>query len=205
MDIFWRDVSPEAARNSLNVAICGLRKSLKFNRSDFDHILFEDDQYLLNPSMKMWIDVEEFMQHYETGHVLERKGKLIDAIREYEIADDLYHGDFLKDDLYEDWTILRRDSLKENYLVILDRLSRYYLDQQRYTHSIHFCQKILAEDNWREDAHRRLMLCYSRLGQRNLALRQYDFCAQALTEELEVSPMRETVDLFNRIRREENV
>jgi hypothetical protein len=43
-------------------------------------------------------------------------------MREYEIAESLYQGDFPEEDLGEDWLIPRREGLKDSYLVILDRL-----------------------------------------------------------------------------------
>ncbi len=67
------------------------------------------------------------------------------------------------------------------------------------------CLKLLGCDNCREDAHCRLMRCYSRQGQLQLALRQYHSCAAALRTELDVAPAPATTDLFNRIRRREVV
>jgi len=155
--------------------------------------------------MAVWVDVEEFMKRYEAGQSFERKGKLGEAVREYEVAEGLYQGDLLEEDLYEDWLIPRREGLKDSYLVILDRLSRYYLKEKRYATCIHLCQKILAKDDCREDAHRRLMRCYGQQGQRNLALRQSHLCAETLARVLDVSPMKETVALYHQIRRGEAV
>jgi DNA-binding SARP family transcriptional activator len=205
MDIFWRNYSPESARNNLNVAIFGLRKALKADRPDFDHIIFKDEHYMFNPNMNVWVDFEEFMQHYETGHIFQRKGALPEAIREYEIAEDLYQGDFLEEDLYEDWPMLQREALRESFLNILDELIRYYFNDKKYPVCIRICQKLLTKDSWREDCHRRLMRCYSILGQRNLALRQYDLCIQALERELDVRPSHETHALYQRIRNGEPV
>ena len=205
MDLFWRDIDPDAARNNLNVAIYGLRQALRAMRPDFSHILFQDDCYLLNPALGVWIDVEEFVQRYEAGQTSERRGKLTEAIREYEAAEGLYQGDFLEEDLYEEWPMARREGLKDSYLFILDQLSRHYFDKRRYTACIHLSQKILAKDNCREEAHRRLMRCYSRQGQRNLALRQYFICVETLQSTLDVSPMDETTALCRRIREGETI
>ena len=205
MDLFWRDSDPEAARNNLNVAIYGLRQAFRAARPDFSHILFEDDSYLFNPGMEVWGDAEEFVGHFEAGQTLGRNGKLAKAMREYEIAEELYQGDFLEEDLYSDWPIPQREGLMDNYFAMLDRLSRYCLEEKRYASCIHLCRKILTKDHCREDAHRRLMRCYSEQGQRNLALRQYHICLEKLREELDVPPMDETVMLYRRIRNGESV
>ena len=205
MDLFWRDADPDAARNNLNVAIYGLRQAFRTARPDFSHILFEDDCYLLNPDMGMWVDAEEFVERFEAGQTLKRKGKSAEAMREYEIAEGLYQGDFLEEDLYMDWPIPRREGLKDHYLTVLERLSTYCLEQKRYASCIHLCRKILAKDPCREDAHRRLMRCYSQQGQRNLALRQYSVCTEALRDELEVMPLDRTMALYRQIRSGERV
>jgi DNA-binding SARP family transcriptional activator len=200
MDLFWRGADPDAARNNLNVAIYGLRQALRAGRPDFSHILFQDDHYLLNPSMALWVDAEEFLEHCERGCTLEKEKRAAPAVAEYEVAEGLYQGDFLEEDLYEDWPMLQREGLRDSYLVILERLSRYYLESQRYAMCIHLCQKILAKDDCREDAHRRLMRCYCRQGQPYLALRQYHLCAETLQKELEVPPMGETLALYEQVR-----
>ena len=199
MDLFWREADPEAARKSLNVAIYSLRQAFRAMRPDFSPVLFQDDAYLLNPAMKVWVDVEEFEQYYKAGRSFERGGKLPEAVREYELAENLYQGDFLEEDLYEDWPILQRESVKDNYLDILERLSRYYLEEKSYATCINLCQKILAKDDCREDAHRRLMQCYSRQGQPNLALRQYHLCIETLAKALDISPAPYTLTLYLQI------
>jgi DNA-binding SARP family transcriptional activator len=205
MELFWPETDPESARNNLNVAVYALRQAFRAIRPDFSCLLFQDDHYLLNPTLTLWADFEQFNRYYQQGRRLEQQGQLAEAIREYELAESLYEGDFMEEDLYEDWSILQRESLKDNYLIILERLSRYYLEQQRYTTCVHLCQKILAKDDCREDAHRRLMRCYYQRGQPHLALRQYHRCVEALAQVLDVSPTPETVTLYERIRNREAV
>ena len=199
IDTFWREADPEAAAKNLYVAIHGLRQAFKSVQPDFPHILFYDDHYFLNPDMDVWVDMEEFSKRYQAGQSLERRGSLTDAMQEYEAAENLYKGNLLEEDLYEDWIIPLRQGLLDNYLTILDHLSRYYLGEERYRICIQVCQKILARDDCHEDAHRRLMRCYSRQGKRNLAIKQYQTCTEALNRELGVHPMPETTELYQRV------
>jgi DNA-binding SARP family transcriptional activator len=60
-------------------------------------------------------------------------------------------------------------------------------------------QDILSKDQYHESAHRGLMLCYYRLGDRASAVRQYQACAKILREELDLSPAPETGKLFLKI------
>jgi DNA-binding SARP family transcriptional activator len=205
MDNLWRDADPVAARNSLYVAIYGLRQAFKAVLPGFNPVLFEDDRYCLNPAMSVWLDVEEFLRLFQSGQELEQSGKLEETIQTYESAANLYQGDFLADDLYEEWPVLTRERLRITYLDTLDRLSRIYFNQGQYLACINLCHLTLTRDNCREDAHRRLMRCYSRQGQHQLALSQFQVCVDTLRSELGVEPEMVTMQLAERIKRRENV
>jgi DNA-binding SARP family transcriptional activator len=204
MEVFWPEAAPESARNRLNVALHSLRRALR-PAADVPVILFEEGAYHLNPDLHLWLDVDEFERHVQAGQRLERTGQLAPATAEYEVAIGLYQGDFLADDPYEGWPVLTRERLRVAYLDTLDRLSQIYFGQGQYAACVTLCQLILARDNCREDAHCRLMRCYSRQGQPHLALRQYEACLGALRAELDVAPATATTQLYEQIRRREQV
>jgi DNA-binding SARP family transcriptional activator len=199
MDVFWPDVDPGDTRRNLHQAIYGLRQTLRRRQPALQPIQFTKNCYLLEPGMGIWLDFEEFERHVQVGRHLETAGPLSDAMAEYNIAEGLYQGDFLEEDLYEDWPRLQRRYLRNLYLDIADRLSAYYVQQREYTAVMALCQKILVKDNCREEAYRRLMQCYLAQGQRHLAIRQYQTCVQALEEELDLTPSEKTVELYQHI------
>ena len=205
MDSFWREADPVAARNNLYVAIYGLRQAFKAVLPGFNPILFEEDHYCLNPEMSVWLDVEEFLQLYHTGQELEQNGRLVETVQAYEAVANLYQGDFLADDLYEEWPVLTRERLRITYLDTLDRLSRIYFNQGQYLACVNLCHLILERDGCREDAHRRLMRCYSRQGQHQLALSQFQACVEALRLRIDVDPEPLTIQLAERIRLREKI
>jgi DNA-binding SARP family transcriptional activator len=92
-----------------------------------------------------------------------------------------------------------------DYLDTLDRLSQIYFTQGQYAACNLVGRLLLERDNCREDAHCRLMRCYSRQGQRYLALRQYQVCVEALRAELDVEPEPTTTQIYECIRRRERV
>jgi DNA-binding SARP family transcriptional activator len=204
MDIFWPDASPEAARNSLNVALHGLRQALRM-AADVPVVLFQDGAYRLNPELRLWLDVDEFERRVEAGRRLEAAGQLSAAAAEYEVAAGLYQGDFLAEDPYEEWPVMTCERLRLAYLDTLDRLSQICFGQGQYGLCASLCQRILIQDSCREDAHCRLMRCYSRQRQHHLGLRQYQICVKTLRDELEVEPSPTTTQLYERIRRREQV
>jgi DNA-binding SARP family transcriptional activator len=199
MDVFWPDMDPDAARNNLNVAIYGLRQALRQRRSDYSHVLYQEGRYLLNPDMPLWTDVETFERLIDSGRKQAAASNYDREVHEYRAAEALYGGDFLEEDIYEDWATSERDRLREGYLTILERLSRYYFDRTDHGTCAVFCRKALDVDPCRERAHRLLMRSYVEQGQSYLALRQYHLCAEKLREELDVSPSEETTFLYQDI------
>lgn len=204
MEVFWPDAAPSVARNNLNVAVYGVRRAFH-TAADMQVVVFENGSYRLHPDLRLWVDVDEFEHHVRAGRQLEAAGELAGAIAEYELAASLYQGDFLADDPYEEWPVLTREHLRLIHLETVDRLSYLYFSQSRYAPCAALCQRILERDPCQEDAHRRLMRCYSRQGQPHLALRQYRICAEALRAELGIDPAPETTALYEQIRRRESV
>jgi len=199
MEVFWPESSPEASRNSLNVAIHGLRQTLR-TATVLPVILHSGGVYRIHPDLRLWLDVEEFERRIERGRRLEETGEPEKAAREYEFIASLYRGDFLADDPYEDWAILTRERLRLAHLEALSRLSNLQFNAGRYAACVSLCHRIIERDPCREDTHRRLMRCYSRQGQPHLALIQYRACVRALTAELGVDADPATVALYFQIR-----
>src|SRR5262245_60683438 len=160
MDVFWPDADVENARRNLHQAIYSLRQTLRQVQPDFQVILFESDHYQINPGLSLWLDFEEFERRVKAGRRLESVGKTAEAMAEYIRAEELYRGDFLEEDLYEDWSSLQRERIRAEYLDLADRLSAHYAQQGDHVAAISLCRKILEKDNCHENAHRRLMHCY---------------------------------------------
>jgi DNA-binding SARP family transcriptional activator len=199
MDRFWPDAAPSAARNSLNVAVHGLRRAFRSSAAG-PVVVLEGGAYRLDGRIRLWLDVDEFEAHAAGGRRLEAAGELAAAVAAYERALALYQGDLMADDPYEDWPVLAREQLLLAYLDVLDRLSGCYFGQHQYGACVALCRLLVARDPCREDAHRRLMRCYSRQGQPHLALRQYQACADALHQELGVDPEPATAELARHLR-----
>jgi DNA-binding SARP family transcriptional activator len=200
MEQFWPEADPEMARNRLNVTLSSLRQALrKVTMSDV--LMFEDGKYSLCPTWTVWVDVDEFERNLEAARHFEVAGESTKAIHCLEIAANLYQGDFLQDDPYEEWTVPIRQRLRLAYLDALYQLSRYSFLQGQYAACAALCQTILANDSCREDAHCLLMRCYANQDQVPLALRQYQACVEALWSELQVEPAESTTALYEQLRR----
>ncbi|MEV4701888.1 BTAD domain-containing putative transcriptional regulator [Actinoplanes sp. NPDC049316] len=203
-EALWPDAPPEAARNSLHVAVHGLRRALRA-ASEAPVVIRTGAAYRLAPQLRVWLDTDDFEDRIRRARERERVGDREAAVAGYEHAVGRYRGDFLADLPYEDWPALLRERLRVAYLETLDRLGALHFGAHRYARSGELCRRLLELDPCREDAHRRLMRCHSREGQPHLALLQFRACVRTLAQELQVEPGPETVELYRRIRRHDPV
>lgn len=204
MEVFWPGSPAAAARNSLHVAIHGLRRALR-TATDLPVIVRAGDGYRLDPGLRVWLDVETFDDHLAHAREFEQHRERDAALLEYEAATALYRGDYLAESPYEDWVALPRERLHLAYLDALTRLSSNFLDLHRHAACETLCHAILDRDPCNEDTRRRLMRCHSRAGHPHLALTEYRRCAAVLADQLGIGPDPDTVALRDRIGRREPV
>lgn len=206
MDWLWPESRPRQARWSLNSAIYALRRVLGNLAEELsDCVVLDGDRYRISSSLPVSSDVQEFEVHYERGRLLERCGEIEEAILEYEEAVGFYRNDYLLGDLYADWTMIERERLLDEYVILLDRLSDYYLDDGQLHKSIGLCYQILEKDHYNEESYRRLMRCYARLGLRSRSAKQYELCRQMLGRFYDAAPAEETQTLHRRLLRGEDI
>jgi DNA-binding SARP family transcriptional activator len=208
MESLWPDHDSDSAANNLRLAIHSLRQTLNGlagNPKNFTSILRSQQGYYLNPAIEVIVDSEQFEHLCEEGKELDQAGKTEEAIRRFGDAVELYRGDYLEDEMYLDSTSTRREALKDTYLLMLDKLTDYYLEHEEYEICIGYCQRIITRDPYREYIYRKLMRCFSRIGQRNRALQWYENCCKALQSGLDTVPDKETASLHERLVRGEQI
>ena len=207
MGWLWPESNLKKARWSLNSAIHGLRKILSDcpTSSLTNCILLEEGYYRLSPTVRVVTDVDEFDECYEKGRRLEKAGRTEEAAAEYEKAVELYRGDYLIEDLYEDWTMVERERLSNAYVDMLDRLAAHYMESGQLRESIRASYRVLEKDRCHEHSYRLLMRCYVRLGQRGRALRQYQLCEKILGQEYGTIPAPETQSFYKSLLKDESM
>jgi DNA-binding SARP family transcriptional activator len=213
MGWLWPHSNLKKARWSLNSAIHGLRKLLSECGSSSSSsgggggsgssgggsgsanpyvVVLEEGYYRLCSEVQILSDVDEFDHYYEEGRRLQTQGSLEQAAAHYESAISLYRGEYLVEDLYEDWTMVERERLSNAYIDMLGRLAYYYSETGEHQQSIRACYRVLEKDRCHEESYRLLMRSYSRLGLRGRALRQYRLCERILRQEYGSAPSPET-------------
>jgi DNA-binding SARP family transcriptional activator len=199
IEALWPEGDPASGATSLKVAVHNLRSALEPNKENGHQgswIIVQDGTYRLNPNGKIWIDIEAFREHYERGRALQTQSLAAEARGEFEKADELYTGDYLEEDMYADWTMLRREELRDVYLDLLCRLATLADNDHAHSEVIRYCHKIVLADPCREDAYRWLIRSHAALNQVARAGAWYAVCRVTLRREVGVSPSAETAVLF---------
>jgi LuxR family maltose regulon positive regulatory protein len=189
-ELFWPDHTPQKLHTIFHSTLYRLRRALPQ-----ESVVFEDGVYAFNRQRDYWFDVEAFDGLLGLAAGEGRSGLRIAQLTE---ALNLYRGDYLAG-VYGDWPTLERERLRERFLAALEELAGLYVDQGNLTQAAELYRRVLAEAPYQESAHRGLMACYSRLGDRAGAIRQYHRCVELLREELGLSPMSETEELYLKI------
>ncbi len=201
LDKFWGGSTTDSARNCLNVTLHAIRKCAEQVAPGKPFILFKDDSYQFSPDLLVERDVDLFDNYWKKGRQIEQNQGMEAAVDTYHQAFAFYRGELLEDLLYEDWLSYERDRLKENMLVILDRLSGHFFEKGKFQVSLNLCQRMLEKDNCLEEAHCRAMKCYHEIGLRDKAIRQFQKCRDILKEELGCAPGKVTAELFEVVMR----
>ena len=200
--LLWEDAPAEKAKKYLRQALWQLQTVLDAAAGDHSPALrAEHDWVRIDSGAGLWLDVEVFERAFASAEG--RAGALtVEQRDELAAAVALYRGDLLEG-CYRDWCLYERERLQNAYLLMLDRLMGHCEAGGDYEAGRRYGALILRHDRARERTHRRLMRLHYAAGERTEALRQYERCAAALSEELGVAPDRRTSALYRRIRADE--
>jgi DNA-binding SARP family transcriptional activator len=128
-----------------------------------------------------------------------------DCLEHLEKATKLYNGDFLagftlRDSInFDDWQYFQTESYKKDLSAVYSQMVPWLYTIEAYDRAIASARRWLSLDILNEEAHRDLMRCYAWSGQHGAALRQYRECVRILEQELGVSPVEETTQLYREI------
>ncbi|HUG13952.1 MAG TPA: BTAD domain-containing putative transcriptional regulator, partial [Thermomicrobiales bacterium] len=193
IDLLWPELDYDAGLNNLRQALYHARRELQRGGMPAGSVLRRDgEMVVLAAGDGVWVDV----QAYERAARQAWRAPSPDSIR---AAIDLYAGDLLPDDVYEEWTEPLRTTLRAGYLALLTRLGELHVERGQPDRAIDAWQRLVQAEQGLESAHRSLMRAYAETGQPEMALRQYDRLATILARDLDEHPEPATRELARAI------
>jgi LuxR family maltose regulon positive regulatory protein len=201
IDVLWGDAPLETQRSNLASLIYRIRKVVDMTNDVSDTekscIIVEGDLVYLNPS-RVWTDIGQFLAHLDKAERLKANDRAR-SIEDYEKAFKLYSGDFLPDDLYDDWAVTVRDRLRSRFIKALLEMAKTAELADDRTKAAEAYDRLFAADECNEEACRWLMAHHLAAGKRHDAVRTYERCQLALQRGLEAEPEEETKRLYRNI------
>ncbi len=199
IEALFPEHDPDKAFHNLTGRISELRRALEPNLArlkDSQFILNVDQGcYSFSKEAPCWVDVEEFETQLQTAQTAERAERWAEALAGYQGTVDLWRGDYLDEDRYEEWTLEPRERYRELYLQALSRLAECHARLGEYAKAIEVVTRAIEAHRTDESVYRQLMLYHYYAGDSQKALLIYDTCLQVLRDDLDAEPSVETQEL----------
>jgi len=195
IELLWPGLDAEQGLKHLHKALHAARRALEPGLSAgaaSRFLVMREQLVVLQSAAEIHVDVSEFEALSEEALKTAQRDRIESALS-------LCQGDLLPEDLYEDWTAVRREQLRLRKEQLLLCLAAVCDETGDAGPAIDACGQLLASNPCNESAHRCLMRLYSAAGQRYLAVEQFRTCSETLRREMDAEPEPETVALYERI------
>ncbi|MCX6594506.1 MAG: BTAD domain-containing putative transcriptional regulator [Acidobacteria bacterium] len=191
----WPELEPSLGQNNLHKTIHAARRALEpqLEAGTASQFLVTIEQRLaLRAPASFQIDAVDFEQAATAALASGGAGELAAAVQ-------LYRGELLPEDRYEDWAAGPRERLAQRFGELLDQLGHLHEAAQEHAAALEVWHKAVQADPCNETAHRGLMRAYAASGRRHLAINQYRTCVEDLRRQLEAEPEAATTSLYELI------
>jgi DNA-binding SARP family transcriptional activator/TolB-like protein/Flp pilus assembly protein TadD len=196
IDLLWPEMDGEAGLNSFHKTIHAARRALEpmlETGANSRFLQIQNQMVVLQADGLLLVDIEGFEEAALASLASRNMAKLLEA-------SSLYPADLLIEDRFEDWATVRREQLGALRQRVLDELARVQEDKGERTAALSSLETLVQLAPVNEDAQRRLIRLHLALGQRHLALSQYQSCVAALAKELGTEPEAATLQLLEQIK-----
>jgi DNA-binding SARP family transcriptional activator len=144
-------------------------------------------------------DVDEFERTLSEARSAQAAGDVPDALRSYERLAEVYRGELLPGDVYDDWFSQIREEFRTLYTDAMLEAASLLMDGDDPVGALTFARRALSHDPWREDLYQAALRSQIAAGQRSAAIETYLQCRSRLSEDLGLDPSAETRALYDQI------
>jgi|SRR5215216_1874002 len=180
MYTLWPELGMSAASNNLRQTVHAARRTLDPAMGS-SYLASRDESLVLCPESSLWVDVDAFEEAARSAR-RSREPAL------YRAAHDLYTGELLPTDRYEEWAEEPRLRLQQRYLSLLLGLAHLHEELTDYDCAIEALRTVVSEEPTHEEAYAGLMRLYALMGNNKEALAQYGRLEETLSRALSTEP-----------------
>ncbi|NTW28685.1 MAG: hypothetical protein HGA39_04905 [Coriobacteriia bacterium] len=144
-------------------------------------------------------DVDDFEESLQRAREAEAANDAKAALRAYERIGDIYRGDLLPGDCYDDWFANLREHYRTEFVDAMQRAAQLLVSRDDPANALVFVRRAIQCDQYREDLYQSALRCQIAAGQRSSAIDTYLQCRDRLSDELGLDPSAETCALYSAI------
>lgn len=187
LENFWPATDVEKGKQTLYVALYTIRR--KFGptlEGGKDAIQTKKGMYRIQLPEPYWLDTEVFSEYAGEGLHFFRERSFLKAVEFLEQAKKVYRGDFLGENLYDEWTQEVRESYLETYLSVLSALAQIRGDSGDLPAAVNLLDEALTKNPFQDQLHREMMRYLIQAGRVHEAIQHYREYSEMYREELGV-------------------
>jgi DNA-binding SARP family transcriptional activator len=180
LEALWPEQDPGRTRPRLSVALSTVRAVLDpGHRLAADHYVAATRETLALETSRLGLDLEVFLGRAEAALV---RAEGVERERELRLAEAAYTGDFLEEDLYDDWAVGAREEARALYTAVARELVKLASSRGDHGSAARFALRILERDGYDERAHLALVAARRAAGAYGEAARAQRLYIQRMRE-----------------------
>lgn len=200
-DHLWPEMDAERSRNNFYVIWSSMKGALVPDSAKGETCPYVEHTggVCKVVSEHVFSDVAEFDKLVSAARRDANAKDISSAIRNYERLIDLYRGDLLPGDVYDDWFSSARDRYRQEFCDAMLTAHRLLTEVGDHPGALRMVRRGIGADHWREDLYQAALRSHIASGQRSAAIGTYFACRTHLAEQLGLDPSIETMHLYERI------
>lgn len=190
-DMLWPETDMQKALNNLKVCVNNIKKAISS-----DLIIYLEDFIILNPIIHFDRDDRLFEEYIRNAKAFSASENRIHALAYAIEADNIYKGEWMEEETYNDAFMFRREKYRnmasENLLWIVSMLRETGMEEK----ALIYCYKLIELDRYCEEGYRTAMEILGQKRKNLEAIRLYKTYIKYVNEELGLKPGREITSLY---------
>jgi DNA-binding SARP family transcriptional activator len=183
LEALWPEQDPYRTRPRLSVALSTVRAVLDpGHRCEPEHFVAATRDTVTLDTSRVMLDLEAFLAEAESALALVRDGSGETAVAALDAAEAAYGGDFLEEDLYEDWAIGPRERARSTYLSVVRALIELGAARSDNDAVVRYALRLLERDPFDELAHLAVVAARTAERAHGEARRAYQVYAARMSE-----------------------
>ncbi len=200
-DYLWPDMDAERARNNLYVIWSAMKSALLDDAAKNTPFPYAENTGGVCRVVRALVDsdLDEFDASIALAEEAESEDNPLGAIRAYERLAEVYRGELLPGDVYDDWFSGIRDRYRIEFGDAMLKAATILESRGEHAKAQKMARRGLQADSWREDLYQAALRAQISGGQRSAAIETYLACRSRLADDLGLDPSGETLRLYEQV------